>query len=45
LLGFWAGGVNSAVPVEAAGAVVVVMSFAAVVGHTSISAILRLEEG
>jgi hypothetical protein len=37
--------VNSAVPAEGAGAVVAVMSFAAAVGHASMSAILRLEEG
>jgi hypothetical protein len=37
--------VNSAVPAEWVGVVVAVMSFAAAVGHTSMSAILRLEEG
>jgi hypothetical protein len=37
--------VNSAVPAEGVGVVVTVMSFVATVGHTSISAILRLEEG
>jgi hypothetical protein len=37
--------VNRAVPAEGAGALGVVMSFAAAVGHTSMSAILRLQEG
>jgi hypothetical protein len=45
LLGFREGGVNSAVPADVEGAVVVGMSFAAAVRHTSMSAILRLEEG